>query len=76
MKIETEVKTIQVDYKCPVCKEGYLRPTGTVLASNPPIYPHLCNRAPGCAYGENLNVSYPRIEYRPLTSMEKFKQIF
>lgn len=59
-----EVKTFTVDYKCPVCDDGYLRPTGTVLTSYPPQYPHMCNRESGCGYGETFNKIYPHIDYK------------
>lgn len=62
METKTKVQTFEVDFKCPKCKDGFLRPTGTILTSNPPVIPHLCN-LDGCNYGENFNRSYPRIEY-------------
>lgn len=59
-----DVKTFQIDFKCPLCKEGYLRPTGIVLASYPAQYPHICNRESGCGYTQTFNKTYPHIEYR------------
>ena len=32
-----KVETQQVDERCPVCKNGWMRPTGIVLTSNPPV---------------------------------------
>ena len=31
----TDVKLIEVDYECPKCKDGKLRPTGNCFSSNP-----------------------------------------
>ena len=59
-----EVTSFKVDFKCPVCNEGYLRPTGACLPVNPPLFPHMCNRESGCGYGETFKVSYPYIDYR------------
>lgn len=57
-----EVKMVRVDYKCPKCDNGYLRPTGTCLTSSPPIYPHKCTH---CEYSENFkNKTYPYVDYR------------
>ena len=51
-----EVKVKSVDEKCPVCNNGYMRPTGIVLMSNPPMYPHKCTN---CDYEQTYNVKYP-----------------
>ena len=40
---KTEVKTYIVEYACDECNDGKLRPTGPMLAFNPPQYPHKCN---------------------------------
>lgn len=65
MEQKREVKTVQVDYKCPECKIGFLRPTGTIFATNPPQIPHKCNN---CGYGQTFTgVSYPYIDYEPVT---------
>ena len=53
METKEKVETVKVDYKCPKCESGYLRPTGTCLPMNPPLYPHQCN-ANGCDYGETF----------------------
>lgn len=61
METRNEVKTIQVDYKCPSCENGKLRPTGNVLATYPAKYPHLCNK---CDYTETSSgKTYPYTEY-------------
>jgi len=60
MEKYTEVKTYEVDYKCPKCNDGYLRPTGYTLMSYPVKFPHVCNK---CQYGITLDKSYPTIEH-------------
>lgn len=64
MEEEKEVKAIKVDFKCPNCLEGYLRPTGIVLTSYPAHYPHICNRESGCGYRQTFEKTYPFIDYR------------
>jgi hypothetical protein len=60
-----EVQTFQVDYRCPKCNNGYLRPSGTVLTSYPPQYPHKCNN-PLCDYVETFrDKSYPFTMFKP-----------
>jgi len=67
METRQEVKTIQVDYKCPKCNTGYLRPTGIVLCTYPPQYPHKCNN-PKCDYGQTFpDARYPYLEYESST---------
>ena len=39
-----KVNTYEIDYKCDVCGEGYMRPTGEVLLAFPTQYPHRCNK--------------------------------
>ncbi len=53
METKKEVKVFMVDYKCPKCEIGYLRPTGTILSTYPPQIPHRCNNEK-CDYGENF----------------------
>lgn len=70
MEETKDVKTVKVDYKCDVCKEGYLRPTGTCFTSNPPQYPHKCNN-PKCDAGNTFNFTYPYIDYKPISKVSK-----
>jgi hypothetical protein len=66
MEERKEVKTIKVDYLCPKCGKGYLRPTGQVFTTNPPQYPHRCNN-PECDYGETfMGIAYPYFDYEPV----------
>ena len=57
-----EVIAVQVDFRCPKCKKGCLRPTGQCFTTNPPIYPHKCTN---CEYTENIRgKTYPYIDYK------------
>lgn len=60
MEKRQEVRTLQVDYECPVCKSGMLRPNGQVFSSNPLQYGHVCNV---CDYTQTFTVTYPYIDY-------------
>lgn len=53
MEVKNEVKTVRVDYLCPKCEKGFLRPTGQVQTAYPPQYPHKCNN-PDCDYYETF----------------------
>jgi hypothetical protein len=64
MEEQSEVKTIQVDFKCPKCDSGYLRPNGRCLLTHPPKFPHDCNN-PNCDYSESFSdKQYPYIDYK------------
>lgn len=57
-----EVKTYRVDYVCDVCEEGRMkRDGGIVLMSEPPQYPHVCDK---CGARQLFENSYPYITYR------------
>lgn len=62
METNVDVKSVRVDYRCPECKKGYLRPSGTIFTTEPPQYPHNCNN-PNCKYGQTFNKSYPYIDW-------------
>ena len=58
-----QVKTVQIDFKCPECEDGYLRPNGQCLTTHPPQYPHICNSMM-CSYSQTFrNKIYPYIDY-------------
>jgi ssDNA-binding Zn-finger/Zn-ribbon topoisomerase 1 len=62
MEIEQEVKPVRIDFQCPRCKQGFMRPTNSSFLSNPPIYPHKCTK---CNYTENVTgKTYPYIDYK------------
>ena len=64
MEERREVKTFEVDFKCPKCGAGYLRPTGIVCDNNPPTYPHKCTN---CNYNKVIKGhKYPYLVYEPL----------
>lgn len=65
MEFGEEVKTIQVDYECPNCEVGRLRPNGNVLSTYPAQYPHSCNV---CDYTKTFNKTYPYLEYQTFKS--------
>ncbi len=56
-----ELKTVIVKMMCdtPKCK-GEMKPTGSVLTSMPPQYPHQCTT---CKTNRTFNVCYPEIRY-------------
>lgn len=61
MEIKTETKQIEVDFECPECKNGKLRPTGEELETFPIQYPHKCNE---CSYTETfVDIQYPYFIY-------------
>lgn len=53
MQIRT-VNIHQADELCPVCKKGWMRPTGIVPL--PGMYEHKCSV---CEYKNTYNVRYP-----------------
>lgn len=60
MRVEIPVKTFEVDEVHEICAGRY-RPTGSTLLTNPPQYPHECNR---CGHKEIFKVMFPYIETR------------
>ena len=62
MEEKTIVKTFQVDFACPKCINGYLRPTGKTFLTAPLKYEHICNNA-NCSYTETFTKTYPYIDY-------------
>ena len=58
---DKEVKTYQVVYICDACGEGEMRPTGSLLLTAPPQYPHVCDK---CGASKTFREIYPRLEYR------------
>jgi hypothetical protein len=68
MEEKRQVKTFEVDYKCPKCGIGYLRPTGIAVGGFPMQYPHSCNN-PECDYHEIMKgYQYPYLVYEPLNN--------
>lgn len=60
MEMKRVVKTFEVDFQCPKCAEGRLRPSGIAFMTYPLKYPHRCNK---CEYEEVFRVQYPYIKH-------------
>lgn len=54
------LRPMQVDYRCDKCGEGHYRPTGEILMSNPPQFPHACNK---CDHRATFTERYPTVRY-------------
>lgn len=54
-----------------ICNEedcdGEMKPTGQCFPSNPPQYPHRCEK---CQRQESASAVYPRIAYLPIEALE------
>ncbi len=59
MEKKNQVIAYEVDNECEC--GGKMRPTGTCLTMNPPLFPHVCEK---CGKGETYNVCYPYIQYK------------
>ena len=57
-EIKKEVKTFEVNYIHDKCGEPMM-PTGQVLMSNPPQFPHICR----CGHTATFPFTYPRTVY-------------
>lgn len=62
----TEVRTFMVRLMCDKCGEGEMKQTGVQLLSNPPQYPHRCDKC-GSETTIRGGKTYPRIEYEEVT---------
>ena len=54
-----EIKNVQVqqiDEKCQVCNQGYMRPNGIVQPGNPAQFQHKCTN---CNHTQFYGVRYP-----------------
>ena len=64
MEHEYEVVAIMVKLACDECA-GEMNPTGVMLMSDPPKYPHECD---DCGHTEIvIDRKYPYVKYRPAT---------
>lgn len=59
-EIRSEVRTVEIDMICDECGDGRMRPSGTVLTTYPPKFPHECDK---CGHVEVYNVRYPYVIY-------------
>lgn len=57
---QTPLRTVRVDYRCDKCDTGHMRPTGVMLLSNPPKFPHRCTE---CDALQTFTEKYPTIQY-------------
>jgi hypothetical protein len=75
METRREVRSIQVEFKCPKCEHGFMIHTGLVLTSNPAQYPHKCSN-PECDHTETfVGKKYPRLEYEFSTPVIEIREI-
>lgn len=66
MEEKREVRTFEIDFKCPKCNVGYLRSTGIAVGGTPMQYPHRCTN---CDYHTIIKgYQYPYLVYEPLFS--------
>jgi hypothetical protein len=67
-EIATPVQLIEVTYGCDKkgC-DGEMKPTDTVLMSNPPKYLHICNK---CNVQFTLTKAYPVMQHREMRHKE------
>lgn len=63
MEKETELKTFRVQMFCDC--GGEMKPTGMVLCSNPPQYPHQCQL---CYKRATYETTYPHLEYKAVVN--------
>lgn len=50
-----KIESTAVDQRCPVCGQGYMRPTGVVASGS---HEHQCTN---CDYRQNYPVRYPYV---------------
>lgn len=68
------LRPIRVDYRCDKCGEGYYRPAGIMLSSNPPQFPHACSK---CDDRMTFTEKYPTVRYAlegELLDLGKYEQ--
>lgn len=60
-EVKNKVQTYIINYVCDECYDGNMERDGNiVLTSNPPLFPHKCNR---CGYKMNFIDTYPKFVY-------------
>ena len=71
-EVKTKIQMFEVDMICDVCSDGHMRSDGTVMATNPPLYPHRCDN---CGATAEFPYIYPRMMYKYKgTDIEWLKQ--
>jgi predicted RNA-binding Zn-ribbon protein involved in translation (DUF1610 family) len=62
-----QVRTVGVEYVCDQCGAGTMQLRGnTMLMSNPPQYPHQCDK---CGHRQDLLAKYPTYRVERVESM-------
>lgn len=55
---------VKINYICDACGEGEMTVSGSMcLMSNPPSYPHKCNK---CGYEDSFQYYYPTTGYQEI----------
>ena len=68
------IRPIEIDFTCDSCGEGKMRPTGVMLCSNPPQFPHTCIN---CGAEQTFREKYPMVRYAlegELIDIENYQQ--
>ena len=68
------LRPVQVDYRCDKCGDGYYRPEGAMLLSDPPQFNHNCTE---CGDQKTFTEKYPTVRYckeAELLDLENYKQ--
>lgn len=60
-RIEKPAVQYIIDELCDACGAGFMRPTGVLLMSDPPKYPHRCT---ACDAHKNYTIQFPYTEAR------------
>ena len=55
-----ELRAVGVDYLCDACGDGVTVATGLMLPTDPPKWPHQCNK---CGHTANLEQKYPTVRF-------------
>ena len=58
--VKRKIQMIEMDMICTRCNDGYMRPDPIVHMTNPPQYPHTCEK---CGQKAVFDVRYPCITY-------------
>ena len=58
---EAPAEAVIVDYVCDECGSGHMQPTGSILMSDPPQWPHACSN---CGTSQTFNTKYPETVFK------------
>lgn len=65
MEESREVKTVEIRYRCPHCKEGYMNYAGSAYSTYRTLYDHICDK---CGERDLYETTYPKLSYQPIKS--------